>query len=82
MVPMCQLLQKGIEFDFNNACKNAFDRLKNLFTSTPISQPPNWDLPFEIMYDAGNIVVRAVLGQNMDRDHHVIYYISKTLDSA
>ncbi|XP_052621458.1 uncharacterized protein LOC128127127 [Lactuca sativa] len=63
-------------------CKDTFDRLKDLLTSAPIIQPPNWDLPFEIMCDASNTTVGAVLGQKVDRAHHVIYYASKTLDGA
>ncbi|XP_042756631.1 uncharacterized protein LOC111896324 [Lactuca sativa] len=81
-VPMCQLLQKDAEFAFTQPCKDAFDRLKDLLTSAPIIQPPNWELLFEIMCDASNIAVGVVLGQKVDRAHHVIYYASKTLDSA
>jgi len=81
-VPMCQLLQKDAEFQFGDKCREAFDYLKDLLTSAPIIQPPNWDLPFEIMCDASNTAIGAVLGQKVDRAHHVIYYASKTLDQA
>ena len=63
-------------FDFNEACKVAFDKLKELLTSTPIIQPPDWSLPFEIMFDASNYVVGAVLGQRVGRAAHMIYYAS------
>nr|KAJ0193350.1 hypothetical protein LSAT_V11C800429590 [Lactuca sativa] len=45
-------------------------------------QPPNWDLPFEIMCDASNYTIGAVLGQKNGRASHVIYYASRTLDNA
>ena len=41
-----QLLQKDILFEFSDDCKKAFDKLKGLLTSLPISQPPDWSLPF------------------------------------
>ncbi|KAK9063928.1 hypothetical protein SSX86_017800 [Deinandra increscens subsp. villosa] len=80
--PMCELLQKDVEFKFNEACKQAFDTLKDSLVSAPIIQPPDWNLPFEIMCDASNHAVGAVLGQRKDRVPHVIYYASRTLDHA
>nr|KAJ0208747.1 hypothetical protein LSAT_V11C400201640 [Lactuca sativa] len=80
--PMCQLLQKEVDFEFNEACKDAFDKLKELLTSAPIMQAPNWDLPFEIMCDASNYAIGAVLGQKNGRASHMIYYASRTLDNS
>ncbi|KAI3755784.1 hypothetical protein L1987_55590 [Smallanthus sonchifolius] len=80
--PMCELLQKDVEFEFSEACKQAFDTLKDLLVTAPIIQPPDWNLPFEIMCDASNHAVGAVLGQRKDRVPHVIYYASRTLDHA
>ena len=51
-----------------------FEKLKQLLTSSPIIQPPNWSLPFELMCDASDYAVGAVLGQRVDRIPHVIYY--------
>ncbi|XP_050889274.1 uncharacterized protein LOC127094489 [Lathyrus oleraceus] len=51
-------------------------------TSAPIIQPPDWTLPFEIMFDASNYVGGDVLAQRVDRVSHVVYYASRTLDSA
>ena len=45
-------------------------------------QPPDWSLPFEIMCDASDYVVGAVLGQRKDKKPYVIYYTSKTLNNA
>ena len=45
-------------------------------------QPPDWDLPFEIMCDASDYAIGAVLGQRKDKKLHVIYYASRTLDDA
>ncbi|XP_073290992.1 uncharacterized protein [Primulina huaijiensis] len=81
-LPMSKLLQKDVPFKFGEDCKEAFNKLKNMLTIAPIIQPPDWNLPFEIMCDASNYVVGTVLGQKVDKKSHVIHYASRTLDSA
>ncbi|CAM8890097.1 unnamed protein product [Rhodiola kirilowii] len=81
-LPLSTLLQKEVPFEFTNACKEAFDDLKKALTSTPIIQTPDWGKPFEIMCDASDFAVGAVLGQKIDKKAGVIYYASRTLDSA
>ena len=56
--------------------------MKNALISAPIIQTPDWKLPFEIMCDASDYVVGAVLGQRVDKKLNVIYYASRTLDAA
>ncbi|XP_071912445.1 uncharacterized protein [Coffea arabica] len=80
--PLFQLLQKDVAFEFDDKCERAFDKLKELLTSPPIIQPPNWNLPFEIMCDASDHVVGAVLGQRVGKAAHVIYYASRALNGA
>ncbi|XP_021722788.1 uncharacterized protein LOC110690271 [Chenopodium quinoa] len=79
---MCKLLQKDVKFHFDDDCKKAFDELKAKLISAPIIQAPDWSLPFEIMCDASDYAVGAVLGQKVGRASHVIYYASMTLNSA
>ncbi|XP_074300737.1 uncharacterized protein LOC141632048 [Silene latifolia] len=43
---------------------------------------PDWDLPFEVMCDASDYALGAVLGQRKDKVLNAIYYASKTLDDA
>ncbi|XP_024037598.1 uncharacterized protein LOC112097214, partial [Citrus clementina] len=80
--PLCNLLAKDVPFIFNDSCLMAFEKLKQLLTSSPIIQAPNWKLPFELMCDASDYAVGAVLGQRVDRIPHVIYYASMTLNDA
>ncbi|OMO93852.1 reverse transcriptase [Corchorus capsularis] len=80
--PLCHLLQKHVEFHFDDACKKAFDTLELALTSAPIVQPPRWDLPFELMCDSSDNAVGAVLGQRVNKLVHVIYYASRALNSA
>ena len=79
--PLCVLLAKDASFDLNEDCRRAFDQLKLKLTTTPIVQPLNWSLPFELMCDASDKAVGAVLGQRVGKVPHVIYYASKTLDT-
>ena len=53
--------------------------LKLALIETQILQSPNWDLPFEIMCNASDYTVGAVLGQRIDKKPTVIWYASKTL---
>ena len=53
-----------------------------MLVSPPIMRSPNWDLPFEIMCDASDYAIGAILGQREDKKEFVIYYASKTLDST
>ena len=80
--PLTNLLQKDVPFIFNKDCKEASEVLKKALISAPIVQPPDWNLPFEIMCDASDYAVGAVLGQRIDKKLNVIHYASKTLDSA
>ncbi|CAM8892765.1 unnamed protein product [Rhodiola kirilowii] len=79
-LPLSTLLQKEVPFEFTNACKEAFNELKKALTSTPIIQTPDWRKPFEIMCDASDFDVGAVLGQKIEKKAGVIYYASRTLD--
>ncbi|CAM8951195.1 unnamed protein product [Rhodiola kirilowii] len=81
-LPLSTLLQKEVPFEFTKTCKEAFDELKKALTSTPIIQTPDWEKPFEIMCDASDFAVGAVLGQRFEKKAVVIYYASRTLDSA
>ncbi|CAN6725391.1 unnamed protein product [Malus baccata var. baccata] len=80
--PLCHLLQKEVPFEFNEACEKAFKHLKDLLTTAPIITPPDWSIPFELMCDASDYALGAVLGQRINKQPHVIYYASRTLNDA
>ena len=62
--------------------KNAFDILKSKLTTAPAIIAPDWNSGFELMCDASDYVVGAVLGQRIDKKFKPIYYVSKTLNDA
>ncbi|CAM8983325.1 unnamed protein product [Rhodiola kirilowii] len=80
--PLTHLLCNDVKFDFDEGCLEAFEKLKKALVSAPIVQPPKWDLPFELMCDASDFAIGAVLGQRVDKRLHVVYYVSKVLDNA
>ncbi|XP_013665414.1 uncharacterized protein LOC106369858 [Brassica napus] len=80
--PLTRLLCKETKFEFDSDCLGAFHTIKGALLSVPIVQPPDWELPFEIMTAASDFAVGAVLGQRKDKKLHVIYYASRTLDEA
>ncbi|GJS30380.1 putative nucleotidyltransferase, ribonuclease H [Tanacetum coccineum] len=63
-------------------CIQAFDTLKRELTQAPIMIKPDWSLPFEIMCDASDYAVGAVLGQRIDKHFKPIHYASKTINEA
>ena len=80
--PMSNLLNKDKSFVFDNECLDAFESLKEKLTTAPIIIAPNWDLNFELMCDASDYAVGAVLGQRKDKIFHAIHYASKVLNEA
>ncbi|CAN6544155.1 unnamed protein product [Malus baccata var. baccata] len=80
--PLCRLLQKEVFFEFNEACEQAFNHLKDFLTTEPIITPLDWSIPFELMCDASDYALGAVLGQRKNKLPHVIYYASRTLNDA
>ncbi|GJR65258.1 reverse transcriptase domain-containing protein [Tanacetum coccineum] len=80
--PLTKFLEKDTPFEFNDECHKAFNELKEKLTYTPVIVSPNWNLPFELMCDASEFAVGAVLGQKDGKHFHPIYFESKTLNAA
>ncbi|GJZ45384.1 reverse transcriptase domain-containing protein, partial [Tanacetum coccineum] len=80
--PLTKLLEKDTPFEFNGECQKAFESLKEKLTCAPVIVSPNWNLPFELMCDASDFAIGAVLGQKDGKNFHPIYFASKTLNSA
>nr|GEX40200.1 reverse transcriptase domain-containing protein [Tanacetum cinerariifolium] len=61
---MTHLLEKETPFVFFKNCIDAFETLKKKLTESPILVVPDWNLSFELMCDASDFAIGAVLGQN------------------
>nr|GEW96659.1 reverse transcriptase domain-containing protein [Tanacetum cinerariifolium] len=80
--PMTHLLEKNSPFIFLNEYIQAFRTLKEKLTEAPILIAPNWDQPFELMCDASDYAVVAILGQRVEKHFRPIHYPSKTMNQA
>jgi hypothetical protein len=60
----------------------AFETLKQKLVSAPIIVAPDWFLEFELMCDASDYALGAVLGQRRSKVFHAIHYASKVLNDA
>nr|GEY77667.1 reverse transcriptase domain-containing protein [Tanacetum cinerariifolium] len=80
--PMTHLLEKETRFVFSKECIDAFDTLKKKLTKAPILVVPDCHLPFELMYDASDYAIGAVLRQCKSKHFQPIHYASKTMTEA
>nr|GEX38905.1 reverse transcriptase domain-containing protein [Tanacetum cinerariifolium] len=79
---MTHLLEKNASFVFFDDCIQAFQTLKENLTEAPILIAPDWDQPFELMCDASDFAVRAILGQRIEKHFRPIHHASKTMNEA
>nr|GEX90346.1 reverse transcriptase domain-containing protein [Tanacetum cinerariifolium] len=75
--PMTHILEKNLPFIFSNECIQAFRTLKDKLTEAPILIAPNWNQPFELMCDASDYAVGAVLGQRIEKHFRPIHLFAK-----
>nr|GEZ86836.1 reverse transcriptase domain-containing protein [Tanacetum cinerariifolium] len=76
---MTRLLKKDTPFLFSKECVEAFQTLKRKLTEAPILIAPDLDMPFELMCNASDFAIGAVLGQCQEKHFRPIHYASKTM---
>nr|GFB08416.1 reverse transcriptase domain-containing protein [Tanacetum cinerariifolium] len=79
---MTRLLEKDTSFFFSKECIEAFQTLKKKSTEAPILVAPDWDLPIELMCNASDFAIGAVLGQQKTKHFQSIHYARKTRTDA
>ena len=80
--PLCRLLEKYANFDFDESCRSAFEEIKSKLVIAPIMLTPDWNNDFEIMCDASDYAMGAALGQRTEKILKAIYYVGKTFNEA
>nr|GEX46724.1 reverse transcriptase domain-containing protein [Tanacetum cinerariifolium]GEX49347.1 reverse transcriptase domain-containing protein [Tanacetum cinerariifolium] len=80
--PMTRLLEKDTLFFFSKERVEAFQTLKRNLTEAPILIALDWDFPFELMCDASDFAIGAVLGKRQEKHFRPIHYASKTMTEA
>ncbi|CAH9082749.1 unnamed protein product [Cuscuta europaea] len=76
--PLTCLLEKDADFLFDDECLLAFNCLRLKLMEALVLVAQDWEIPFELMCDASDQVVGAILGQRKDNHFRPIYYASKT----
>nr|GEW62642.1 reverse transcriptase domain-containing protein [Tanacetum cinerariifolium] len=64
---------------FIEECVEAFQTLKRKLTEAPILITPDWDMPFELMCNARDFAIDAVLGKHQEKHFRPMHYASKTM---
>ena len=80
--PLCRLLEKDAKFEFDDSCLSAFKEIKSKLAIAPIMATLDWNKEFEIMCDASDYAMGAILRQRIEKIFRVIYYASKTFNEA
>ena len=80
--PLCRLLEKDAKFKFDESCQRSFEEIRSKLVEAPIMVKLDWVKEFEIMCDASDYAMGAVLGQRSDKMFKAIYYASKTFNEA
>lgn len=77
--PLHKLVEKDVEFNFDQDCEEAFSLLKNKLITSPILVYPSRNEKFVLDTDASDFAIGAVLSQVQDGVERVIGYASRTL---
>ena len=80
--PLCRLLERDTKFKFDESCHRSFEEIKSRLVKALIMAKPDWNKEFEIMCDASDFAMGAVLEQRTDKVFRAIYYASKTFNKA
>ena len=81
--PLYQLLNKGVQWDWSDACQTAFDRIKEEITSDRFLVHFKGNLPIKLVCDASQVGVGCVLAHVMpDGSEKPIAFASRLLNKA
>ena len=80
--PLHTLTRKNAVFHWSPDCQDAFDSLKTLLTSSPITAFPDFSLPFRLCTDASTAGLGAILAQVRVGRERIICCASRSLNQA
>ena len=75
-------MEKDAKFDVDDLYRSAFGEIKSRLVTAPIMLTPNWNNDYEIMFDASDYAMGAILGQRTEKIFKAIYYASKSFNEA
>ena len=82
--PLFDLTKQDAKFVWGDKEQEAFDKLKELVTSSPVLVLPNSEQPFRVEADGSGVATGAVLSQlsSDDRKWHPVAFQSKSLSEV
>ena len=81
--PFSWLMKKGVPFQWDQACQNAFEDIKKYLTNPPVLGAPIKGRPLILYTAAMPTSLGALLAQTNDAGKEVsLYYLSRTLQGA
>ena len=75
-------MEKDVKFNFDESYQYSFEEIKSRLVEAPIMAKPGCNKEFEILCDASDYEMGAVLGQKADKVFRAIYYSNKTFNEA
>ena len=80
--PLHALTRKDAVIHWSSDCQDAFDHLKTLLTTSPITAFPDFSLPFWLYMDASTAGLGAILAQVRVGKERIICCASRSLNQA
>ena len=80
--PLHALTRKDVVFHWGPECQDAFDRLKTLLTTSPITAFPDFSLLFRLYTDASAAGLGAILAQVREGKGCIICCVSRSLNQV
>ena len=80
--PLHALTRKDAVFHWSEDCQTAFDQLKTLLTTSPITAFPDFSQAFRLYTDASTAGLGAILAQVRDGKERIICCASRALNKA
>lgn len=78
--PFSCLMKKGVPFEWDQACQNAFDSVKQYLLNPSVFMSPAPSKPLLLYVVAMDSSLRALLAQhNEEGKEHTLYYLNKTM---
>ena len=81
--PLTELTKKNEPFEWTEKRQQAFEKLKEIFTTTPVLIQPNPEAPYRVITDASDYATGACLLQpDQDNAWRPVSYLSKAMTAA
>ncbi|XP_074299530.1 uncharacterized protein LOC141630651 [Silene latifolia] len=75
--PIFNKLKVGEHIMWDDRCQAAFDKIKEVLSSSPVLSPPVAGLPLSLYLIVTDTAMGAMLAQTVDKEDRAIYYLSK-----